>query len=74
MEVVQGIYSSNQYSSCCCRWRTGQSGGASDKALFTVRCLPCQQTVRVWSGSPLKFLSSSCTGQSGETLDMSGVF
>jgi hypothetical protein len=29
---------------------TGQSGGAPDMTLFTVRCLPCQQTVGVWSG------------------------
>jgi hypothetical protein len=29
---------------------TGQSGGALDMALFTVRCLSRQQTVGVWSG------------------------
>jgi hypothetical protein len=28
---------------------TGQSGGTPDRALFTVWCLPCQQTVGVWS-------------------------
>jgi hypothetical protein len=27
MEVVGDIYSPNHYSSRCCRWRTGQSGG-----------------------------------------------
>jgi hypothetical protein len=34
MEVVGGIYSPNHYSSRCCRWRTGQSGGTPDRALF----------------------------------------
>ena len=29
---------------------TGQSGGATDITLFTVRCVPRQQTVGVWSG------------------------
>jgi hypothetical protein len=29
---------------------TGQPGGAPDMTLFTVRCLPRQQTVGVWSG------------------------
>jgi hypothetical protein len=29
---------------------TGQSGGAPDMALFTVRCVPRQPTVGVWSG------------------------
>ena len=29
---------------------TRQSGGAPDMTLFTVRCLPRQQTVGVWSG------------------------
>jgi hypothetical protein len=33
---------------------TGQSGGAPDMALFTVRCMPRQQTVGVQSGWPLK--------------------
>jgi hypothetical protein len=28
---------------------TRQSGGAPDTALFTVQCVPCQPTVRVWS-------------------------
>jgi hypothetical protein len=49
-----GIYSPNHYSSRCCRWHTRQSGGAPDRVLFTIRCLPCQQTVGVWSGWPLK--------------------
>jgi hypothetical protein len=30
------------------------SGGAPDRALFTFRCLPRQQTIGVWSGLPLK--------------------
>jgi hypothetical protein len=29
---------------------TGQSGGAQDMTLFTVRCLPHQHSVGVWSG------------------------
>jgi hypothetical protein len=29
---------------------TGQSGGAPNMALFIVRCVPCQLTVRVWTG------------------------
>jgi hypothetical protein len=29
---------------------TGQSGGAPDMTLFTVQCLPLQQTVGVWRG------------------------
>jgi hypothetical protein len=29
---------------------TGQSGGAPDMTLFTVRCLPRQQIVGVWRG------------------------
>jgi hypothetical protein len=29
---------------------TGQSGGAPDRVLFTVRCLLRQQTVGVWKG------------------------
>jgi hypothetical protein len=29
---------------------TGQSGSAPDMTLFTVLCLPRQQTVGVWSG------------------------
>jgi hypothetical protein len=29
---------------------TGQSGGAPDMTLFTVWCLPRQQTIGVWSG------------------------
>jgi hypothetical protein len=29
---------------------TGQSGGAPDMTLFTVRCVKRQQTVGVWSG------------------------
>jgi hypothetical protein len=45
----------NHYSSRCCRWRTGQSGGAPDRAVFTVRCVPRQHTVEVWSGWPLKY-------------------
>jgi hypothetical protein len=36
MEMVGGIYSPNHYSSRYCRWRTGQSGGAPDRALFIV--------------------------------------
>jgi hypothetical protein len=28
---------------------TGQSGGAPDIVLFTVRCVPCQPTVGLWS-------------------------
>jgi hypothetical protein len=33
---------------------TRQSGGAPDMTLFTIRCLPRQQIVGVWSGWPLK--------------------
>ena len=47
------IYSPNHYSSRCCRWRTGQSGGALDRALFTVKCVPHQHTVGVWSSRSL---------------------
>jgi hypothetical protein len=54
MVVVGSIYSPNHYSRCCCRWHTGQSGGAPDITSFTVRCLPRQQTVGVWSDWPLK--------------------
>jgi hypothetical protein len=54
MVVVGGIYSPNHYSSRCCRWHTGQSGGAPDMALFTVQCVPRQSSVGVWSGWPLK--------------------
>jgi hypothetical protein len=50
MDMVGGIYSPNHYSSRCCRWRTGQSGGALDIALFSVRCVPRQLPVGVWSG------------------------
>jgi hypothetical protein len=49
-----GIYSPNHYSSRRCQWHTGQTGGAPDMTLFTVRCLPRQQTIVVWSGWPLK--------------------
>jgi hypothetical protein len=75
IEVVGGIYSPNHYSSRCCRWHTGQSGGAPDMALFSVRCVchvSCPlgfSAVDRWSP-----LSSSCTGQSGGTPDMSGAF
>jgi hypothetical protein len=48
------IYSPNHYSSCCYRWHSGQSGGALDRALFTVRCLLRQQTVGVRRSWPLK--------------------
>jgi hypothetical protein len=48
------IYSPNHYSSRCCRWHTGQSGGVPNMALFIVRCVPHQLTVGVWSGWPLK--------------------
>jgi hypothetical protein len=67
MEVVGGIYSPNHYSSRCCRWNTGQSYGALDRVLFSVWCLPRQQTIGF-------FLSSCYTGQSGGTPDMSGAF
>jgi hypothetical protein len=33
---------------------TGQSGGAPDTTLFTVRCVTHQPTIRVWSYWPLK--------------------
>jgi hypothetical protein len=29
--------------------QTGQSGGAPDMTLFTIQCLPRQQTVGVWT-------------------------
>jgi hypothetical protein len=45
-----GIYNPNHYSSCCCRWRTGQSGGAPDMTLFNVWCVPRQWPIGVWSG------------------------
>jgi hypothetical protein len=50
MVVVGGIYSPNHYSSRYCPWHTGQSGGAPDMALFSVRCVPRQLPVGVWSG------------------------
>jgi hypothetical protein len=50
MEVVGVIYNPNHYSSRCCRWHTGQSDGAPDRALFSVWCVPRQLPVRVWSG------------------------
>jgi hypothetical protein len=41
-----GVFvASNHYSSHCCQWRTGQFGGALDRVMFTVRCLPRQHTV-----------------------------
>jgi hypothetical protein len=50
MEVVEGIYSPNHYSSRCCRWHTEQSGGAPDRTLFSVQCVPRQLPVGVWNG------------------------
>jgi hypothetical protein len=74
MEVVGGTYSPNHYSSCCYWWRTGQSGGASDRALFSVRCVPHQLPVGVGEVDCWSLLTSSCTGQSNGTPDMSGAF
>jgi hypothetical protein len=54
MVVVGGIYSPNHYSSRCVDGHTGQSGGAPNMALFTVRCVLRQPTVGVWSGRLLK--------------------
>jgi hypothetical protein len=50
MVVVGGIYSPNHYSRRCCRWHTGQFGGAPDMTLFIVRYESRQLTVGVWSG------------------------
>jgi hypothetical protein len=81
MEVVGGIYIPNHYSSRCCRWRTGRSGGAPDGPVVHrtwhysvsdvchVSCLLKFGAVDRWSP-----LSSSCTGQSGGTPEMSGAF
>jgi hypothetical protein len=33
MVVVGGIYGLNHYSSRCCRWHTGQFGGAPDSSV-----------------------------------------
>jgi hypothetical protein len=50
-----GVFiASNHFLDVGCRWHTGQSYGAPDMVLFTVRCLTRQQTIRVWSGCPLK--------------------
>jgi hypothetical protein len=54
MVVVGGIYSHNHYSSRCCPWAHQTVCGASDRVLFTVRCLPRQHTVGVCSDWPLK--------------------
>jgi hypothetical protein len=54
MEVVGGIYSPNHYSSCCCRWLIGQSGGVPNMLLFIVRCVPRQLPIGVWNSWPLK--------------------
>jgi hypothetical protein len=54
MEVIGGIYSLQPLPVVGCRWHTKQSGGAPDRVLFNVWCLPHQQTVGVWSGLPLK--------------------
>jgi hypothetical protein len=54
MVVVGGIYSPNHYSSRCCRRAHRIAQWCTGTALFAIRCLPCQQTVGVWSGWPLK--------------------
>jgi hypothetical protein len=45
-----GIYSPTTILVVAVDGHTGQSGGAPNMTLFTVRCLPRQQTVGVWSG------------------------
>jgi hypothetical protein len=54
MEVVGGVFiASNNFLAVGCfavDGRTGQFGGAPDRVLFTIRCLPRQQTIGVWSG------------------------
>jgi hypothetical protein len=54
MVVVGGIYSPNTIPAVTVDGHTGQSGGAPDMALFTVWCVPCQPTIGVWTGWPLK--------------------
>jgi hypothetical protein len=45
-----GVFiASNHFLAVGYWWHTGQSGGAPDRVLFTVWCLPRQQTVGVWS-------------------------
>jgi hypothetical protein len=48
---LEGIYSHNHYSS---HWLTALSMGTPDTTLFTIRCVPHQPAVGVWSGWPLK--------------------
>jgi hypothetical protein len=54
MEVVGGYLlpptTSQPLADFAVDGHTGQSGGAPDRVLFTVRCLPRQQIVGVWSG------------------------
>jgi hypothetical protein len=56
MEVVGGIYSPNHYSSHCCRWRIGQSGGALDRTLI-VQC-------------PVRAMSAHCWGLERLTVEV----
>jgi hypothetical protein len=49
-----GIYSPTTIPVIAVDGHTGQSGGAPDTALFTVRWVPHQPTVGVWSCWPLK--------------------
>jgi hypothetical protein len=49
-----GIYSPNHYSSRCCRWAHQIVRWCTGQGLFTVWCLPRQQTVGVWSSWLLK--------------------
>jgi hypothetical protein len=74
MEVVGGIYSPNHYSSRCCRWHTGQSGGAPNRALFTVQSCHISRPLGFGAVDRWSLLSSCCTGQSGGTPNMFGTF
>jgi hypothetical protein len=47
--VVGGIYSPNHYPAVAVDGHTEQSDVVPDMALFTVRCVPRQPTVGVWS-------------------------
>jgi hypothetical protein len=49
MVVIGGIYSPTTIPAVVVDGHTGQFGGAPDMTLFTVRCVPRQPTIGVWS-------------------------
>jgi hypothetical protein len=51
MEVIDGIYNLQPLPSC---WLSLPSMGTPDMTMFSVRCMPRQRPVGVWSGWSLK--------------------